>query len=346
MRTLLALTVLPWLALSSSTNKFIVQPETEVVFNCNVTALSVTWLWFPKHSKCARENAMKIIYTIDKQGNKTSVERFKKRLTLRGDPTAGKHALVLSDSVMSDSGIYSCSDTKTTVQCYELEIIEGCYRNVQIEIRSVAGAEGVALACFSCADKKQTEAFNWTFNEKPVSGLPGVTLTRSSTIIIKKVTAEDEGKWTCASADNPSQFSEYCLDLKSKRQQRRQDCQKVTTQATELNKNDSENDGKDRLIYPLTAVVVVVLALIVMASAWLYRRKRSRRLEQKLTDNSAANRDVSPRVSAGTGQAMTGTAAQEEDKVQYAAINHSRTKRQQRPLSVEESTIYSAVKIK
>ncbi|MGH0157686.1 UNVERIFIED_CONTAM: hypothetical protein FKN15_034278 [Acipenser sinensis] len=350
MRTLLALTVLPWLTLSSTTVKNITVPlEVEVDFNCNATALPVRWMWFPKHSKCAGESSTKVIYTIDKHGNKASVERFKKRLTLRGDPRAGEHALVLSDSVMSDSGTYTCADSKTIVPSYELEVTAGCYHNVQIEIRS--GTEAVTLSCSSCAGGKQD--FSWIFNGKPVSDLHGIRQTRSS-ITIEKVTADEEGKWICASVDDPSQFSEYCLDLGSKtgRKNNENKYPKDTTQATGLNKNDSEADGKGGLSDPLKAVIVAVVVLIVMVlltSVWLYlyRRKRSRRLEQKLTDNSAPNRDFSPPVSVGTGQAMTGTATQQEEvEVQYASINLGQTKRQQCPLSVEESTVYSAVKIK
>ncbi|KAK1155299.1 hypothetical protein AOXY_G27753 [Acipenser oxyrinchus oxyrinchus] len=345
MRTLLALTVLPWLTLSSTTVKYItVSPETEVDFKCNATTLPVRWMWFPKHCKCAEESSMKVIYTIDMHGNKTTVQRFKKRLTLRGDPRAGEHALVLSDSVMSDSGTYSCADAKTTVQSYELEFTAGCYHNVQIEIRS--GPEAVTLSCSSCDGRNQD--FSWMFNRKPVSDLHSIRQTRNL-ITIQKVTADEEGKWICASMDDPSQFSEYCLDLGSKIQHRRQDCRKNTTQMPGLNKNDSETDGKGGLSDPLKAVIVVALVLIVMVlvtSLWLYRRKRSRRSKQKLADNSAPNCDFSPPVSVGTGQAMTGTATQEEVEVQYASINHGQTKRQQRPLSVEESTVYSAVKIK
>ncbi|MGH0171024.1 UNVERIFIED_CONTAM: hypothetical protein FKN15_059948 [Acipenser sinensis] len=360
-------------------------------------------MWFPKHSKCAGESSTKVIYTIDKHGNKASVERFKKRLTLRGDPRAGEHALVLSDSVMSDSGTYTCADSKKRIQRYELEVTAGCYHNVQIEIRS--GTEAVTLSCSSCAGGKQINDFKWIFNGKPVSDLHGIRQTRSS-ITIEKVTADEEGKWICASVDDPSQFSEYCLDLGSKTGWKNNENKypKDTTQATGLNKNDSEIDGKGGLTDPLKAVIVAVVVLIVVASVtsvwlyrrkrsrrlnqnltvnsddseadgkgglsdplkavivavvvlivmvlltsvwlYLYRRKRSRRLEQKLTDNSAPNRDFSPPVSVGTGQAMTGTATQEEVEVQYASINLGQTKRQQCPLSVEESTVYSAVKIK
>ncbi|XP_058866840.1 uncharacterized protein LOC117964996 isoform X1 [Acipenser ruthenus] len=354
MRTLLALTVLPWLTLSSNTVKNItVSPETEVDFKCNATALPVRWIWFPKHCKCAEESSMKIIYTIDMHGNKTTVQRFKKRLTLRGDPRAGEHALVLSDSVMSDSGTYTCADSKTIVQRYELEVTAGCYHNVQIEIRSGKEAEGVTLSCSSCAGGKQIKNLKWTFNGKPVSDLHGIRQTRNL-ITIQKVTTDDEGKWICASVDDPFQFSEYCLDFGSKtgRKNNENKYPKDTTQATGLNKNDSETDGKGGLSDALKAVIVVALVLIVMVlltSVWLYlyRRKRSRRLEQKLTDNSAPNGDFSPPVSVVTGQAMTGTATQQEEvEVQYASINLGQTKRQQRPLSVEESTVYSAVKIK
>ncbi|XP_034775131.2 uncharacterized protein LOC117971194 [Acipenser ruthenus] len=330
MRTLLALTVLPWLTLSSTTVKNItVPPETDVDFNCNATALPVRWIWFPKHCKCAGESCMKVIYTIDMQGNKASVQRFKKRLTLRGDPRAGEHALVLSDAVMSDSGTYSCTDSKTTVQRYELEVTAGCYHNVQIENRSGKDAEGVTLSCSSCAGGKQIKNLKWTFNGKPVSDLHGIRQTRNA-ITIEKVTADDEGKWICASVDDPSQFSEYCLDLGSKtgRKNNENKYPKDTTQATGLNKSG--------LTDPLKAVIVAVVVLIVVpsvTSVWLYRRKRSRRLNQNLTVNSAPNRDFSPPVSVGTGQAMTGTATQDEDEGQYTS------------LTVRESAIYCDLRV-
>ncbi|KAK1151684.1 hypothetical protein AOXY_G31966, partial [Acipenser oxyrinchus oxyrinchus] len=330
-----------------------VPPDVEVAFKCNVTTLPVRWLWFPKHFKCAGESSMKIIYTIDMYGNKTSVQRFKKRLTLRGDPRAGEHALVLSDSVMSDSGIYSCADSKKPIQSYELEVTAGCYHNVQIKNRSRSRTERVILSCSSCADGKQIKNFSWTFNGKPVNDLQGIKQTRSA-IIIQKVTTDDEGKWVCASVDDPSQFSEYCLDLGSKtgRKDNEHKYPKNTTQVTGLNKNDSETDGKGGLSDPLKAVIVVALVLIVMVlvtSLWLYRRKRSRRygFRVKIEIKLSPNCDFSTPVSVGTGQAMTGTATQQEEvEVQYASINHGQTKRQQRPLSVEESTVYSAVKIK
>ncbi|XP_058866839.1 uncharacterized protein LOC117971193 [Acipenser ruthenus] len=339
MRTLLALTVLPWLTLSSTTVKNItVPPEVEVDFNCNATALPVRWMWFPKHCKCAGESSTKVIYTIDKHGNKTSVQRFKKRLTLRGDLRAGEHALVLSDSVMSDSGTYTCADSKKRIQRYELEVTAGCYHNVQIKNRSRSRTEHVILSCSSCARRKQIKNFNWTFNGKPVSDLPGIRYIRNSVVIIQNVTADDEGKWICASVDDPSQFSEYCLDLGSKtgRKKNENKYPKDTTQATGLNKNDSEIDGKGGLTDPLKAVILAVVVLIVVASVtsvWLYRRKRSHRLNQNLTVNSAPNRDISPPVSVGNGQAVTGTATQDEDEGQYTS------------LTVRESAIYCDLRV-
>ncbi|KAK1155300.1 hypothetical protein AOXY_G27754 [Acipenser oxyrinchus oxyrinchus] len=333
MRTLLALTVLPWLTLSSTTVKNIaVPPDVEVAFKCNVTTLPVRWMWFPKHFKCAGESSMKVIYTIDMYGNKTSVQRFKKRLTLRGDPRAGEHALVLSDSVMSDSGTYSCADSKKPIQSYELEVTAGCYHNVQIKNRSRSRTERVILSCSSCADGKQIKNFSWTFNGKPVNDLQGIKQTRSE-IIIQKVTTNDEGKWICASVDDPSQFSEYCLDLGSKtgRKDNEHKYPKNTTQVTGLNKSG--------LTDPLKAVIVAVVVVIVVASVtsvwlYLYRRKRSRRLNQNLTVNSAPNRDFSTPVSVGTGQAVTGTATQDEDEGQYAS------------LTVRESAIYCDLRVK
>ncbi|KAK6469639.1 hypothetical protein HHUSO_G31981 [Huso huso] len=332
MRTLLALTVLPWLTLSSTTVKNItVPPEVEVDFNCNVTALPVRWMWFPKHCKCAGESSTKVIYTIDKHRNKTSVQRFKKRLTLRGDLRAGEHALVLSDSVMSDSGTYTCADSKKRIQRYELEVTAGCYHNVQIESRSRSRTERVILSCSSCAGGKQIKNFNWTFNGKPVSDLPGIRYIRNSVVIIQNVTADEEGKWICASVDDPSQFSEYCLDLGSKtgRKNNENKYPKDTTQVTGLNKSG--------LTDPLKAVIVVVVLIVVasVTSVWLYlyRRKRSHRLNQNLTVNSAPNRDIYPPMSVGNGQAMTGTATQDEDEGQYTS------------LTVRESAIYCDLRV-
>ncbi|KAK1155297.1 hypothetical protein AOXY_G27750 [Acipenser oxyrinchus oxyrinchus] len=365
MRTLLALTVLLGAVLSSTTvNQISCLPGTAVSLLCTATGPSVNWLWIPKYHKCAGfQGSLKVIYSVGQIGvHKVEVEVFKNRLDVISDINTGTNSLVLKDVVASDSGRFTCCDRNGGRETYDLQVKAGCYKNIKITSLKLPRLGGhVTLYCSFCTSDPLTKnnTFAWTFNGKPITYTPEV-IEGKRTLTISQVRDIHEGKWSCQSVKDPSQYSEYCLDLGSQTGQRHKG-QQITSQATcipsttEKAASDKpahgEAGGWNGSLVPVVVIVsLIAVTVLLTPGIWFWRRKKSLRMKQRKNvtfvdpSESATHSTCSTTLCGEASQAMTDTAQVLKDEIQYASLDQSQLRsKQPRPKAgskVQYASIY------
>ncbi|XP_058865367.1 uncharacterized protein LOC131707145 isoform X3 [Acipenser ruthenus] len=349
MRTLLALNVLLGAVMSSTTvNQISSLPGTAISLQCTATGPSVNWLWIPKYHKCAGfQGSLKVIYSVGQTGvHKMEVEVFKNRLEVISDLKTGTNSLVLKDVVASDSGRFTCCDRNGGRETYDLQVKAGCYKNIKITSSKLPRLGGhVTLYCSSCTSDPLTKnnTFAWNFNGKPISYTPEV-IEGKRTLTISQVRDIHEGKWSCQSVKDPSQHSEYCLDLGSQAGQRHKG-QQITSQATcipsttEKAASDKpaqgEAGGWNGSLVPVVVIVpLIAITVLLTPGVWLCRRKKSLRMKQRENvtvdpSKSATHSTCSTTLCGETSQATTDTAQVLKDEIQYASLDQSQLRSKQ-----------------
>ncbi|XP_041081804.1 uncharacterized protein LOC121298684 isoform X2 [Polyodon spathula] len=347
MRSLLALTVLLGAVLSNTTvNQISNLPGTDVSFPCTAKGPSVNWLWIPKYHRCAGfQGSLKVSYSIGQTGiHKKEVEVFKNRLEVISDTKTGTNSLVLKGVVASDSGYFTCCDQSGGREAYNLEVKVGCYKNIKISISKLPRLGGqVTLYCSFCIlhPPIKNTTFAWTFNGKPISYTPEVIEGKKS-LTISQVRDIHAGKWGCQSVKDPSQYSEYCLDLRSQTRQKDKG-QQITSQdtctpsPTEKVVSDEPAQGEaggwnGSLVLVVVIVPLIATAVLLTAGVWFCRRKKSLRMKQRKNadpSESATHSICSTTLSGETSQAMTDTAQVLKDEIQYASLDQSQLRSKQ-----------------
>ncbi|XP_039624586.1 uncharacterized protein LOC120538993 [Polypterus senegalus] len=343
MRSLLALTVL----LKCITSE-VVKSGSILLIPCAMTNKSFMWIWYPKYPKCAGVGSLAVTYSFDAQGQyKAEENRFRNRLTVIHDLEKGIHCLILKDTVMSDSGWFSCGAS----QAVEVDVYPACHNHTRITVSKAPKLGGeMTLFCISCQDGQILgKGFNWTFNGQPVKTASGVDKTKS-VLLLKKIDDKHVGKWGCMSADDPSQNAEYCLQLILGNEEQ----EYTTQQAIQVTKDRAENGAdhhqRHRIEYLWMTTLVgaaSVLLVAVVGVIFLIRLQRNKkRLRLKKIQNDPGPLENTMESSAPLNLPSE-CQVQIDKEVEYASLRFQKKKRP--PYLHQESTdstIYAAVRMK
>ncbi|XP_051790213.1 uncharacterized protein LOC114642026 [Erpetoichthys calabaricus] len=289
MLLLMYFTVMMWFSQSRATvTKNPVPPETEVLFQCSLSGNDMMWRWTPKYPLCtdpqdlSKDKIILIASGVD--GRHVNEKRFKNRLTVN-EYANGTHALVLSDSIVSDSGRFICANVKEEKESYDLEVLPGCYKGVDISSRhslsKLRSRDKIQFSCTPC-DKTTTDTYKWKLNRQIPDGEEGISWT-TTTLTINKMTEDTEGKLECISKKNSSLTSEICLQMDSSTN--KNDLNKKTTPYYPIN-IDAGDMGKkeDMSKVTLLSVVITITAFCIICAlllgVWFYKRIKLKRSKQ------------------------------------------------------------------
>ncbi|XP_039624584.1 uncharacterized protein LOC120538992 [Polypterus senegalus] len=351
MLLLMYFTIMMWFSQSRATvKKNPVPPETEVLFRCSLSGSDMMWRWTPKYPRCtgprdlSKDNIIFIASSVD--GRHVNEKRFKNRLTVK-EYSNGTHALVLSDSIVSDSGRFICANVKEEKESYDLEVLPGCYKGVNISsrqsLKKLRSKDTIQFSCTPC--DKATDSYEWKLNRQIPDDEEGISWT-TATLTIKKMTEDTEGKLECISKKNSSLTSEICLQMDSSTN--KDDFNKKTTPYYPINIDAGDMRKKEGMSkVTLLSVVITITAFCficaLLLGVWFYKwikLKRSKKAYDKYADPQ--HRSVS--LSQPTSQEVP---VPEEEELTYALFNHSSSTKIQ-PVNVMEAdaTVYSAVAVK
>ncbi|MGH0137952.1 UNVERIFIED_CONTAM: hypothetical protein FKN15_030379 [Acipenser sinensis] len=132
-------------------------------------------------------------------------------------------------------------------------------------------------------------------NEALLQKVENDTSENQGTVQVRDI---HEGKWSCQSVKDPSQHSEYCLDLGSQTGQRHKG-QQITSQATciplttEKAASDKpaqgEAGGWSGSLVPVVVIVpLIAITVLLTPGVWLCRRKKALRVSELVRKSTAS----------------------------------------------------------
>ncbi|XP_066580612.1 cadherin-related family member 5 [Amia ocellicauda] len=215
MRLLLVVSVLAGAAWRHSAGKITntsAASGREFYFSCFARGREISWEWEPRYPRCAGvEGNWQRIYSIDRRGNHTvESHRFRSRLRVNS-----YNILVLKDIVMSDAGLYSCSDIVGYKDYINLHVTQGCYKNLRLtpsnQSVSPRVGESFSVLCSHCdSTEPPATGFDWSLNGQPINGDSEGFMVGDKTLTIQRVDESHEGRVTCGSG---GLRAELCLTV-------------------------------------------------------------------------------------------------------------------------------------
>ncbi|XP_078497647.1 uncharacterized protein LOC144754003 [Lissotriton helveticus] len=229
------------------------------------------WIWTPKFPRCAGVSGEALLITPGASTRLVQPTRFRDRLTLQDE------SLVLSNVVMSDSGVFTCYQRNGKDVSTDLLVEGGCFNNISISFFP----QQKVLFCKVCKTidplPDAALAFSWTINGLPPrkDALLGKSGAR---VVLDLGSKEDWGRWRCSALENPTWQAEHCFEPT--------DNYDYHPPADIETEGDAESEASWKSFIQVLMVggAVLVLFLVAILFTCYFKRKSAQREKTKRSE--------------------------------------------------------------